>query len=223
MGDDIPFFAVGISSARPWNYDLNLRHVTQNPHIFLSRLGTRPVQVVETARVPNGDDAATGTDCLESSTQASNAPPANVPMNVHIWLGAKTFRPSGRVNQTSNDILGIDWESNSTNPVTNLKGIGKHPNATQSTTPVLIISNGAYYFIVPGEIYYNAAFSTDKTYAISEGAVHAGTPCPDCARVILGNPNLTNAQANAYWTDPQGNGPLERTYNFTAEWLAARF
>ena len=215
MGDSIPFSAVGITSARPWNYDLHLRHVTKQPHIFLDRFGNRPVQIVETVRVPNGDDASSALNCAASSTAAT--------MNVHIWLGAKTFRANGRVNQTADDIIGIDWDSNSNNVVTNIKHIGKHPNGNQPTTPVLIVSNGAYYFIVPGEIYYNVAFSTDKTYAISEGAVHAGTPCPDCARVILGNPNLTNAQANAYWTDPQGNGPLERTYNFMAEWLAARY
>ena len=70
---------------------------------------------------------------------------------------------------------------------------------------------------------YNAAISKDKTYAISEGAVHNGGPCAACARVILNNPNLTNAEANAYWTDPAGNGPAERSWNFMAEWLSARY
>jgi hypothetical protein len=43
------------------------------------------------------------------------------------------------------------------NPYTNLKGIEKHPNGNQKTTPLLIISNGAYYFTVLGEIYYDVA------------------------------------------------------------------
>jgi hypothetical protein len=149
-------------------------------------------------------------------------------VNVHIWLGAKTFRTkpagaNGTYLQTNNDILGIDWDSNNNNVLTNIKHIGKRPNGTQNTTPILIISNGAYYFIVPGEMYYNSAFTTDKTYAISEGAVHSGAPCADCTRVILNNPNLSNADANAYWTDPQGNGPRERTFNFMAEWLTDRY
>ncbi len=227
MGDSIPFPIVGATSARPWNFDLNLRHITKKPHIFLSRLGTRPVQIVETVRVPNGD-ATTGLDCAASTRHD----------NVHIYLGSRALRTTqdkhdkgkkhdnghdGEVyNQTENDILGIDWDSSATNPYTNLKGIGKHPNGQQKTTPVLIISNGAYYFIVPGEIYYNIAHSKDKTYAISEGAVHAGTPCADCTRVILNNPNLSDAEANAYWTDPQGNGPLERTFNFMADWLTGK-
>jgi hypothetical protein len=75
---------------------------------------------------------------------------------------------------------------------------------------------------VPGEIYYDVAYSKDKTCAISEGAVHAGGPCADYARVILNNPDLPVADAadyarvilnnpdlpvadaNAYWIDPQG-------------------
>ena len=120
-------------------------------------------------------------------------------------------------------ILGIDWDSSATNPYTNLKGVGKHPNGQQKTTPLLIISNGAYYFIVPGEIYHDVAYSKDKTYAISEGAVHGGGPCSECTRVILNNPELSTAEANAYWTDPQGNGPLERSFNFMAEWLSFRY
>jgi len=218
MGDSIPFTIVGITTARPWNYDLKLRHLTKEPHIFLDRHGNRPNQIVETVRVPNGDGPDLTPDCQDST----------VTVNAHIWLGAKTFRTkpagaNGTYLQTENDILGIDWDSNNNNVLTNFKHIGNHPNGTQKTTPILIVSNGAYYFIVPGEMYYNAAISKDKTYAISEGAVHNGGPCAACARVILNNPNLTNAEANAYWTDPAGNGPAERSWNFMAEWLSARY
>jgi hypothetical protein len=209
---------VGVTAARPWNYDLNLRHITKEPHILLDRHGNRPVQVVETVRVPNGDGPDLSPNCQDST----------LTVNVHIWMGAKSFRTkpagaNGTYLQTHNDILGIDWDSNNNNVLTNIKHIGKHPNGTQTTTPILIVSNGAYYFIVPGEMYYNAAFTTDKTYAISEGAVHSGAACADCTRVILNNPNLSDADANAYWTDPQGNGPRERTFNFMAEWLSARY
>jgi hypothetical protein len=218
MGDSIPFTVVGVTTARPWNYDLELRRSTKKSHILLDRHGNRPVQIVKSVRVPNGDGPDLSPNCEESTET----------VNVHVWLGAKTFRTkpagaNGTYLQTENDILGIDWDSNNNNVLTNFKHIGKRPNGTQKTTPILIISNGAYYFIVPGEMYYNAAYSKDKTYAISEGAVHNGGPCADCARVILNDPNLTNAQANAYWTDPQGNGPADRSWNFMAEWLGARY
>jgi hypothetical protein len=48
-------------------------------------------------------------------------------------------------------------------------------------------------------------------------------PAPIAPRLILNNPDLPTAEANAYWTDPQGNGPLERSFNFMAEWLNARY
>jgi hypothetical protein len=31
---------------------------------------------------------------------------------------------------------------------------------------------------------------------------------------------LQHRAANAYWTDPAGNGPAERSWNFMAEWLS---
>jgi hypothetical protein len=91
------------------------------------------------------------------------------------------------------------------------QGIGKQPNGNQSTTPLLIIANTGHYFIRPDEILYENAFSSDKMIAYSEGAVHGGGPCAACTRVILNDPTLSNAVANAYWTDPAGNGPAERS------------
>jgi hypothetical protein len=135
-------------------------------------------------------------------------------VNLHIWLGAQSLRTNGRYTQTSNDVTGIDYASSNTSTVNNLQGI---------TVPELFIANGAHYFIRPVEIEYQLTKGTDKTYAVSEGAVHGSGPCADCARIILNNPNLTDAQANAYWTDPAGNGPAERSWNFMTEWLSARY
>ena len=117
----------------------------------------------------------------------------------------------------------MDYESSATSTVTNIRGIGRAPNAEQKTTPLLIVSNTGHYFLRPDEIVYDNAFTSDKTIAYSEGAVHGGGPCAACTRIILNDPALSTAAANAYWTDPQGNGPAERTYDFMAEWLAARY
>jgi hypothetical protein len=97
------------------------------------------------------------------------------------------------------------------------------PNGNQSTRPLLIIANTGHYFIRPDEILYENAFSTDKMIAYSEGAVHGGGPCAACTRIILNNPTLSNAVANAYWTDPAGTGPAERSWDVIAEWLSARY
>ena len=133
-------------------------------------------------------------------------------IDLHMWLGAQALRTNGRYTQTADDITGVDYDSSNTSTVYNLKGI---------SVPALFVANGAHYFIRHVEIEYDNAKSLDKTYAVSDGAVHGSGPCADCARVILNNPNLTNAQANAYWTDPAGNGPAERTWNFMAEWLTS--
>jgi hypothetical protein len=107
--------------------------------------------------------------------------------------------------------------------VAGARGIGTRPADGQSTTPLLIIANTGHYFLRPAEIVYDNAISTDKTVAYSEGAVHGGGPCAQCTRILLNNPSLPTAAANAYWTDPAGNGPLERSLDFMAEWLSARF
>jgi hypothetical protein len=47
----------------------------------------------------------------------------------------------------------------------------------------------------------------DKTYAISEGAVHGGTPCTQCAQALGLPPD--------YFGDT-----IKRIYDFMDEWLS---
>jgi pimeloyl-ACP methyl ester carboxylesterase len=213
LGDDIPFPVVGSTDARLFQPDVALLKRTQNKHILLARDGTRPVQIIESVRPPSGRRTA-ALDC-EGSTRAVSA---------HVWLGAKALRANpGQYTQTGDDITGVDYASSATSTASNVEGIGKHPNGTQTSTPLLIIANSGHYFLRPDEIIHEHAFTTDKTLAFSEGAVHGGGPCAACTRIILNNPNLSTAEANAYWTDPAGNGPAERSWNFMAEWLSARY
>jgi hypothetical protein len=212
LGDAIPFVVPGSDGARLFQPDTTLLKYTKKPHILLARDGTRPVQIIESVRPPSGNLDAL--DC-DASTRV---------VNVHIWLGSRALRGiPGKYNQSPNDITGVDYDSSATSSVTNVKGIGKHPNGTQATTPLLIIANTGHYFLRPDEIVYEAAYTKDKTLAFSEGAVHGGGPCAQCTRIIKNDPTLSNATANLYWTDPQGNGPAERSWNFMAEWLTARY
>jgi hypothetical protein len=212
MGDDIPFVVYGTDGARLWQPDVSLLRHTQQPHMLLARDGTRPVKIVESVRPPSGN-----LDALDCEL-------AKFDSTVHAWLGAKALRSTpGLYDQTEDDIVGVDYDSSGTSTATNITGVGKHPNGAQATTPLLIISNTGHYFLRPDEIVYNRAVSTDKTLAYSEGAVHGGGPCAQCTRIILNNPTMPTAAANAYWTDSLGNGPLERSQNFIAEWLSARY
>lgn len=203
MGDDIPFNVPGTTGARLFQPDTGLMRSTQMPHVLLSRDGTRPVTSISSVRPPSGNaDAA---DCLESTRF----------MNVHVWLGAKALRGiPGRYNQLENDITGIDYGSSATSSVDGVRGF---------TQPLLIIANTGHYFLRPAEIVWENSASVDKTVAYSEGAVHGGTACAQCTRIIMNDPAMPTAAANAYWTDPAGNGPLERTLNYMAEWMGARY
>ncbi|HEV8723738.1 MAG TPA: hypothetical protein VGW77_24235 [Candidatus Binatia bacterium] len=212
LGDAIPFVVPGSDGARLWQPDTSLLKYTKKPHTLLARDGTRPAQIIESVRPPSGNLDAL--DCDASTRE----------VNVHVWLGSRALRSTpGKYTQTPDDIAGIDYDSSATSTVTNIKGIGKHPSGSQTTTPLLIIANTGHYFLRPDEIVYDYAYSTDKTLAFSEGAVHGGGPCAQCTRIILNDPNLATATANAYWTDPAGNGPAERSWNFMAEWLGARY
>ena len=202
MGDSIPFDVVGARAAQIYQPDLALFSCTKSVETLLARDGTRPIQKICSARIPSG----------QLSTALIDA--SSIHVNVHIWLGAQSIRTNGRYTQTLDDITGLDYLSASTDTTGNLQGI---------TVPALFMANGAHYFIRPVENDSQLAKSVDRTYAVSEGAVHGSGPCAPCARVILNNPNLTDAQANAYWTDPAGNGPAERSWNFMAEWLSARY
>ena len=212
MGDGIPFIVPGADGARLWQPDTALMRSTRRPHMLLARDGARPITIIHSVRPPSGKLAAASCD---ESTLA---------VNVHVWLGAKALRATpGLYDQTENDITGVDYASSATSTVAGVRGIGTHPAAGQSTTPILIIANTGHYFLRPAEIVYDNAISTDKTVAYSQGAVHGGGPCAQCTRILLNDPSLPTAAANAYWTDPAGNGPLERSLGFMAEWLSARF
>ena len=205
MGDDVVFHVPGASGARMWQPDTSLLKSTQQAHTLLARDGTRPVQVVSSVRPPSGNLPASSADCANSMVNST----------LHGWLGAHALDGTpGQYQQTPNDITGINYRSSATSTVNGVLGF---------TVPLVIISNTGHYFLRPAEIVYENAKSADKTVAYSEGAVHGGTPCAQCTRIIMNDPTMPTAAANAYWTDPAGNGPLERSMNFYAEWLGARY
>jgi pimeloyl-ACP methyl ester carboxylesterase len=203
MGDSVDFHVPGSNGARLWQPDTSLLKSTQKAHVLLARDGTRPVKVVSSVRPPSGN--------LPAAVCAN----ATVKSTLHGWLGAHALDATpGQYDQTPNDITGVNYRSSATSTVNGVLGFA---------APLVIIANTGHYFLRPAEIVFENAVTRDKTVAYSEGAVHGGTPCAQCTRIIKNDPTLSNTVANAYWTDPQGNGPLERSMNFYAEWLAARY
>jgi pimeloyl-ACP methyl ester carboxylesterase len=164
LGDDVPFTVTGANNARLWQPDLELLACTKNPVTLLAHDGTRPKQVVCSARPPSGDAA----------TALSAKSTLNI--NVHIWLGAHAMRtlPGAPYDQTKDDLSGLDYSSTSTSSVTNVTGIKR---------PLLIVANGGHYFLRPDELIYDAARMPDKTFAIEEGSIHPGTECTQCEKL----------------------------------------
>ena len=196
--DNMPFIVPGADgAARLWQADTSLVSCTKNQQIFLTHTGTlnpSPGPICS-VRIPSA--SAADDDSFDSVEKVS----------VRVWLGAHALRTNGRYDQTKDDITGIDYDSSATSTVSMVKGIGKHPNGSNVTTPLLIVANGGHYFLRPDEIVYeNATATTDKTFAIEEGAVHGGGPCTQCAQA-LGLPQ-------DYFGDTN-----KRTYDFIDEWL----
>ena len=190
--DDMLFTVPGAeNAARLWQADLDLLKCTQRAHIFLTRDGRTDMSPgpICSVRVPSGRLA--NADSIGSVLH----------MPLRVWLGAHALRTDGTYRQTENDLSGIDYESSNTSTVGNVRGI---------TKPLLLIANSAHYFIVPNEIIFDNAASADKTYAITEGAVHAGTPCTACEQA-LGLPSGSFGDT------------LGRAFDFIDAWLAERF
>jgi hypothetical protein len=190
--DDMPFEVPGSEgAARLFQADLSLVNCTKSRQIFLARDGSTNLSPgpICSVRIPSASLA--DADSFASDLHVS----------VRTWLGAHALRTNGRYEQTEDDIKGIDHTSTNTSSVLHATGI---------TKPVLIMAHGAHYFLRPDEMIYNELKSTDKTFAIVEGAVHGGAPCSDCA--------LARGLPADYYGDT-----YKRIFDFMAAWLSARF
>jgi hypothetical protein len=178
-------------AARIFQADLDLLRCTKRAQIFLTRDGRQDLSdgPVCSVRIPSARFARA--DSVSSM--------AHIPLRA--WLGARALRTTALYRQTENDLTGIDYESSNTSTVANVRGI---------TKPLLLVANSGHYFIVPNEIVFDSAASADKTFAVTEGAVHAGTPCRNCAEALGLPPD--------YYGDTLG-----RAFDFIDEWIAARF
>jgi hypothetical protein len=196
MGDDIPFQVVGATSARLFQPDLNLLRCTQQPVMLLAHDGSRPTRIVCSVRRPSGN----ANEALSASSVLNT--------NVHTWLGAHGLRSTGTYDQTSNDITGIDYASTATSTVANIANVSK---------PLLIVANGAHYFLRPDEIVFNTARMADKTFVITEGAVHGGTECTTC-ETAQGLPTPAGPGTFGHYGDT-----FSRTMDFMGQWIRKRY
>jgi hypothetical protein len=154
---------VGRDEAAIWYADLNLLSHTKGKFPLISPGhpdGSAP-QVIHSVRVASASQA---TDDQWSSRLGG--------FTASSFLSVAAIRaPALRI--TADSITGVDWASTNTATVANVGGI---------RSPLLIMSMTGHYWIVPSEMYYDAATrAPSRTLAFVEGATHGFTPCTACA------------------------------------------
>ncbi len=185
--DDAPM-PVGRDSARLWEADTALLSHTRGKYPLLSPQhpdGGAP-QVVHSVRVPSADSESN--EVWDSSKGGFSA-------NTFLSVGA-IRAPHPYI--TADSISGIDWSSTNTATVNNVKGIG---------SPLLIMSMTGHYWLVPSEMYYNAAtHAKNRRLVFVEGATHGFTPCTACAT-----------------TPGEFGDTVAETFDYVSSWLTQNY
>lgn len=186
--NDVPF-PVGHDGARIWQPDPSLLNHTKGKYPLITPENpSGKVQTVYSVRNP-----------------AAGGKHASTPKTDNPWGGkgnftAKSFLSIAAIKApnyrlTADSIEGVDWASTNTATVSNVAGIG---------APMLIMSMTGHYWIVPAEMYYQAATKAkSRTLAYVYGALHGFTPCKVCTDKPFG---------------PYGDTEGE-TFNYVAAWL----
>ncbi len=182
-------FRVGHDAARIWQQDTRLLAHTKDAHPLITPTSPNgKLQVVHSVRVPSDSP-------VPSSPQADDAAPTDVSLSTFM---SEDAIKAPDYHLTANSIEGVDWATSNTSTVTNVRGI---------TVPLLMMSMSAHYWVVPSEMYYQAARkSKHKTLAYIEGAEHTFNPCTVCG-----------TSANEF-----GDTETE-LFNYVGDWLQARY
>jgi hypothetical protein len=189
---------VGHVAARPWQQDDSLLSHTKGEYPLItpsSPEGTK--QVVSSVRVPVAEqDPVPSSPAADESWDSAQCI-GGCNFTVNTFMSTFAINGSG-YRLTSDGIEGVDWASSNTSVITNLAGV---------TTPLLVMSETGHYWVVPSEMYYQAAtHSKDKTLAYVWGGSHSFTPCTQCS------------------SDPSQYGDTEgETFNYITNWLESRY
>ena len=182
-------FPVARDAARIWQQDTSLLTHTKSQHLLItpnSPQGT--LKSIRSVRIPSDSP-------VPSSPSANDAGPTN--FTASTFLSTSAIKTSG-YRLTADSIKGVDWASSNTSTVINVQGI---------KAPLLIMSMSAHYWLVPSEMYYDAANKTSsKTLAYVYGAMHTFNPCMVCGS-----------------TSNQFGDTLSEVFTYASNWLTAKF
>ena len=179
---------VGRLSARIWEADLSLLSHTKGKYPLISPEfpDGSPPQVINSLRVTSADP--TGNQRWD---------PRKGGFSAATFLSIAAIKaPNLRI--AADSITGVDWASTNTSTVLNVAGI---------RSPLLIMSMTGHYWIVPSEMYLEAATkATDKTLVYIKGASHGLTPCDRCAK-----------------TPGEFGDTVKEIFNYIDKWATQRF
>ena len=174
-------FAGGGNQAALFKMDTSIWCCTMQPEQVLRNDGSIVTQIYTSVRLPSSADFP-GNLSFDNGTKF---------LTVTSFLSANAIRATDSMVYKQ-----IDWCSSNNSTPCALQNI---------TVPLLITSMGAHYFLPDGERFFlNFAQSSDKTFIIAAGLLHAILPCGNCP----GGP-YDNMVRN-YW-------------NYVADWIQVRF
>jgi pimeloyl-ACP methyl ester carboxylesterase len=194
--DDEPF-PLARGQARIWQLDPSLVAHTKAAYPILKADGSAVVDVARSVRVAGVTPGSGGAPSLTAQQNASFDQGAVV-YTVKSFLSGNALRVDPeRYYITEDDIQGIDWSSSNTSTPANLEGV---------QAPLLIMAMTGHYWMVPGEIFYQHAASSDKQLVFVEGASHGISTCKACEQY-----------------SGQYGDTVQTTFDYVAGWLRERY
>jgi pimeloyl-ACP methyl ester carboxylesterase len=146
-------FVIVRSNARLMDLDSSIGMTTVKPRKLIKNDGTISEQIISSVKKPN-------LKLKEANRSFNNSKQ----LTVLSFLGTRAVRSTDAMDN-------YDIQSNSNTTELSLQNIH---------VPILIMSAGGHYFLRDDEKMFDGAVSTDKEYAVTEGATHDFLPCKPC-------------------------------------------
>jgi hypothetical protein len=172
-------FVIYRTGARLMDLDSSIGVTTLKPRKLVKNDGTVSEEIITSVKLPNLK--------LKQSNYTFGD---SKQLTVLSFLGTRAVRSTDSMD-------GYDINSNSNTTELSLQHI---------RVPILIMAAGAHYFLRDDEKMFDGAVSTDKDYAVVEGAMHGIVPCKPCEK-----------------TPGQYANSVKNTFDYMKAWTDKRF
>ena len=148
-----------VSETRPELAYIGLLNKTHAPHMLLKADGTRPVQILQAATVPERQMRPADTPHVFQEADE---------YSVRQFLSSFVVRLKPDYHWTEDGLFGIDWHSSPSSLAGSMEGI---------RSPTLIMTGTCAAHMVFHETAFDHSPAKDKEYLAVEGANHGFMPC----------------------------------------------